>query len=139
MIIDYIINIIEPQVSLNKVLMHFTNDGFAARNILSSGFNYSEYYENSTLGISLDIEDLKYKYECHKIYGDYLIIICIPLLFFNNYSQKDISHNHDTLYDLGLSEYFPEDDQEYRLFKTFVYGCIDLKEARFFKNEYYGK
>ena len=60
MIIDFIIDIIKPQVSLNKVLLHFSNDPGIAKNILRDGFNYSEYYEKSTMSISLDKVEIKH-------------------------------------------------------------------------------
>lgn len=138
MLIEYIIDIIKPQLPLHKVLMHFTSDRFTAQDILSEGFNYSDYYENSAIGISLDLVDLRYKYDLYRPFGDFLIILCIPISLYENYPLKDSVNEHDVLYNLGLCEYLPENEQEYRLSNAYVYGFIDIKEKEFHLNEFFG-
>jgi hypothetical protein len=139
MLSEYILDIVKPQLSFCKVFIHFTDDKSIARDILHDGFGYSDYFLNSSIEISLDLIDIRYKYGLYKAYGDFLVIICIPLSHFNYFPLMESKSKHDVLYNLGLCEDLPTNELEYLLKNTYVYGFIDLQEPEFHLNDHFGK
>lgn len=137
-ILDFICDTVRAQMSNNKVLMHYTRDKGTALSILKEGFRYSEYYEYSSVEISPDPIDISYKYDHYKVFGNFLIIICIPRFLLVNSPCKGSCKGHDPLYSLGLCECFPDCEQEYLLRSAFVYGYIDLENLELCRNEGFG-
>jgi hypothetical protein len=72
----------------NKVFIHYTKDEADARNILAEGFKYAESFYRTAMPVTQDKLDLIVKHNSRKIYGDFLIIICISKNTVIHYSAE---------------------------------------------------
>jgi len=130
-------NFIRESLNDSRVYIHFTMDKSVSEKIMSEGFRYSDSFDKTTAEISQSKIDIKYKYQLYRDYGSFLIVICIPLTLFDTNKTKGMDTKHDTLYNLGLSDFDPGEELEYRLSPKYVYGYINLEKVSTFKNEKY--
>jgi hypothetical protein len=134
-VIEMISDYIKDFFATSRVFIHITNDKNIAENILAEGFMYSEDFYRSTEEISNEKIDLIYKLYLHKFYGKYLIIMSIPSNLFlkakqDNTARKDI----DLLAEIGISEYYPDNDLHYKLSSKYVSGYVDIDRKQIIKN-----
>ena len=131
------LDFIQERLIDSRVYIHFTGEKFISEKIVKEGFKYAYSFEKTTVEISHSFVDVKYKFQLHKNYGNFLIVICIPLSLFDNYKSKGTTTQRDALCNLGLSDHHPEEELNYTLSPRYVYGYIDLKHKKIFKNEHY--
>lgn len=128
---------IQERLNDSRVYIHFTKDKSVSEKIIRDGFKYTDSFEKTTAEISHSKIDVKYKFQLYRDYGSYLIVICIPLPLFDNYNSIRLDTKHDTLYNLGLSNHNPQEELDYTLLPLYIYGYIDLKNNKIYKNEDY--
>lgn len=129
------INLIQEKLKEFKVYIHFTGEQSATESICREGFKYSDSFEKTTAGISPSRISIKYKFQLYRDYGNYMIIICIPLPLFDHLASRKVDTRHDVMYNLGLSEHHPEEELDYTLSSKYIYGYIDLKNNKLQKND----
>lgn len=106
---------------------------------MNEGFRYSDSFDKTTSEISRSKIDIKYKYQLFKDYGDFLLIICLPTILIDTNKTKGMDTQHDTLYNLGFSEFDPGEELEYRLPTKYIFGYLDLEKNKLFENDQYSK
>ena len=121
----------------SRVYIHFTSEKSLSEKIVREGFKYSYSFDKTTEEVSHSLVDLKYKYQLHRSYGNFLIVICIPLHLFENFKFKGTTTEHDAIYNLGLTDHHPEEELDYTLSPEYVYGFIDLSHRIIHRNERY--
>ena len=129
------IKLIQEKLKDFKVYIHFTREQSVAEKIAREGFMYTDSFEKTATEISRSKISIKYKFQLYRDYGNYLIIICIPLPLFDNFASRKVDTRHDVMYNLGLCEHFPEKELDYSLSSKYIYGYIDLKNNKFHKND----
>jgi hypothetical protein len=129
------IKMILEKLKDSKVYIHFTGEQSVAEKIAREGFKYTDSLEKTTAEISPSKIAVKYKFQLYRDYGDYMIVLCIPLLLFDNLASRKVDTRHDVMYNLGLCEHHPEEELDYTLSSKFIYGYIDLMSNKFHKNE----
>jgi len=121
------------------VFMHYTREESDAKRILSAGFRFAESFHRTAVPVTRDNLDLKMKHNDRKLFGDYLIIICI---------SNDIVHKYTSeLEKAGLRNYSLENiltelppvknenaDMIYQLPAKFVKGYVNYKTGEIVKN-----
>ena len=131
------LSFIQERLIDSRVYIHFTREKSVSELILKDGFKYSYSFEKTTEEISQSPVDIKYKFQLHREYGNFLIVICIPLPLFARKTSRGRNTRHDAFYNMGLSEYHPREEMDYTLSPEYVYGYIDLKRNKIYKNEGY--
>ena len=121
----------------SRVYIHLTREQTISEKIVKDGLKYSYSFDKTTEEVSHSLVDLKYKYQLHRSYGNFLIVICIPILLFENFKSTGTTTEHDAIYNLGLSDHHPEEELNYTLSPEYVYGFIDLKHKIIHRNERY--
>jgi hypothetical protein len=132
-----LLGFIQDRLVDSRVYIHFTRDQSISEEILRAGFRYTESFDKTTAEISGSKVDIIYKYQLYKEYGSYLVVICIPLSRFVGHGSRPVNTRHDTLYNLDISAYFPEEELEYLLPPEYVCGYIDIQKNRIHKNMQY--
>lgn len=122
-----------------KSYIHYTKEAKDARDIIQSGFKFTESFYKTALPVLKDKLDLTIKHNSRKFFGNYLIIICISNDIVNFYSME--------LEKAGIKNYFFEnvltekspalnDNSElvYQLSPRFIKGYINYRTGEIFKN-----
>jgi hypothetical protein len=122
-----------------KIYIHYTKDEADADNILRDGFRFVDSFYKTALPVSKDKLDLKIKHSSRKLFGEYLIIICISNDIVNYYSLE--------LEKAGLKNHFIENiltevpplkndnsDFVYQLSPRFIKGYINHRTGEIVKN-----
>jgi hypothetical protein len=134
---ETLLDFIREKFTDSRVYIHFTGDKSVAEKILSEGFRYSESFAQTTSEISLSKIDIKYKIQLYREYGNFLIVICLPIILFETRKTRGMDTQHDTLYNLGLSDFDPGEELEYKLPPQYIFAYIDLESNSIYKNEQY--
>jgi len=134
---ETLLNLIRERLIDSRIYIHFTGDKSVSEKIQREGFRYSESFDKTTAEISQSKVDIIYKYQLYKDYGKFMIVICIPQFLIERIELKKIDTSHDSLYNLGLSEYNPEGELDYTLPAKYIYAYIDLEKNIVYKNEFY--
>lgn len=136
---DNTINFIFETGNDTKTYIHYTKEEKDARNILETGFRFSESFYKTALPVLNDKLDLTIKHNSRKYFGDYLIVISISSDIVNFYSME--------LEKAGIKNYFFENiltenlpslnensDIVYQLSPRFIKGYVNYKTGEIFKN-----
>ena len=136
---EILLSFIRERLNDSRVYIHFTGDKSVSEKIMSEGFRYCDSFDKTTAEISQSKIDIKYKFQLYRDYGSFLIVICLPLILFDSHKSKGMDTRHDTLYNLGLSEFDPGEELEYRLPPKYIFGYINLEENSICKNDQYSE
>jgi hypothetical protein len=122
-----------------KTYMHYTKEEKDARNILETGFKFSESFYKTALPILKDKLDLTVKHNSRKYFGDYLIVICISSDIVNFYSvELEKAGIKNLFFENILTESPPSLNENseivYQLAPRFVKGYVNYKTGEIFKN-----
>lgn len=130
---------INSRLTDSKVYIHFTSRKEVATKIILEGFKYSESIYKTTQEVIQNSVDLNYKLQLYRPYGNFLVVISIPkdLYEFSNSYIK--SNAQFSLIDNILSDYFKDEDLEFKLPAEFMLGFIDMENSKIFKNDLYLK
>jgi hypothetical protein len=132
--IELISNFINEFFSSSRVFIHHTNDIEIARKIISEGFLYAESFYKSTEELTSNEIDIIYKMQLYKYYGNYVIVICIPNLLFQQTKKEDINWDNDILEEIGVSESYCQNDFNYKLPSKYIKGYIDISNNQVVDN-----
>jgi hypothetical protein len=131
---DKIRSFIQTNSSDFRVFIHFTSDRSVAEQIIKEGFKYTDSFYKTTQEIFRDINDLDYKLQLYRQYGDFLIIINIPKELFDFTQKENELIKHDSLVDSAISLYNSNDDLVFKLSSIFIKGYIDFNSNSIIKN-----
>ena len=125
-----------------KIYIHYTKEKSVAESILKNGFMFSDPFYKTALSVSKDKLDMKIKHYSRKLFGDYLIIICISNDISNFYSMElKKAHVRNCSFENILTEIPPfqneSSDLIYQLAPQFVKGYIYLPTGEIFKNPWF--
>ena len=119
--------------------IHYTKDEVNARSILQKGFNFADSFYKTALPVSKDRLDLKMKHLNRKLFGEYIIVICISNDVANYYSyelEKAAIKNYS--FENILTETLPVKndnyDLVYQLSSQFIKGYINHRTGEIVKN-----
>ena len=119
--------------------IHYTKDEVNARSILQKGFNFADSFYKTALPVSKDRLDLKMKHHSRKLFGEYIIVICISNDVANYYSyelEKASIKNYS--FENILTETLPVKndnyDLVYQLSSQFIKGYINHRTGEIVKN-----
>jgi hypothetical protein len=122
-----------------KIYIHYTREEADAKSILKDGFKFADSFYKTALPVSKDILDMKIKHNSRKLFGEFIIIICISKDTINFYSaelNKAGIKNHS--FENILTEVtLPANDNSdsfYQLASPFIKGYIFSKTGEIVKN-----
>lgn len=130
-----IIRFIHSPLEDSRVFIHFTYDTSTAQQILESGFKYTDSFHKTTEEISADLIDLHYKLQLYRRYGNFLLVICIPKDLFNFALHQARSHQKNSVIELGLSFYTPNEELDYTIPSFFVKGYVNFENNSVVENK----
>lgn len=123
----------------SRVYIHYTREENDAIRIMTDGFMFVESFHRTALNITKDNLDLRIKHNERKLFGDYLVVICISKEIVNYYSDLLSYHNvrHCTFENI-LTEIPPirneNLDTVFQLSPRFVKGYINYKTGKIIRN-----
>ncbi|HEX7493427.1 MAG TPA: hypothetical protein VF346_04335 [Bacteroidales bacterium] len=122
-----------------KSYIHYTQNETDARSIIKNGFQFVESFYKTALPVSKDKLDLKIKHNSRKLFGDYIIVICISNDVANFYSYelgKAAISNYS--FENILTETPPvknnNSDLVYQLASQFIKGFVNHQTGAIVKN-----
>lgn len=122
-----------------KIYMHYTREESDAKKILSEGFCFEESFYYTALPVTNDNLDLKMKHIDRKLFGDYLIIICVSEEIADHYTREiEKAGLRNYSFENILTEIEPvkneNSDMIYRLSPKFVKGYVNYKTGEIVRN-----
>jgi hypothetical protein len=136
---DSSINFILEENRNLKIYMHYTKEENVALSILKDGFKFASSLYKTALPVSKDKLDMTIKHNSRKLFGEYIIIICISKEIVDFYSMelKKASLKNYSFENL-LTETPPlqNEDSEliYLLAPQFIKGYIFRPSGEIIKN-----
>jgi hypothetical protein len=136
---DNIIEFIFDSGNDIKTYIHYTKEENDARNILETGFKFTESFYKTALPVLNDKLDLTIKHNTRKYFGDYLIVISISNDIANFYSMELVKADiRNYFFENILTEKLPSinenSDVVYQLSPRFIKGYVNYKTGEIFKN-----
>ncbi|HPT22550.1 MAG TPA: hypothetical protein PLR88_11440 [Bacteroidales bacterium] len=133
-------NFILENVRNLKIYIHYTRDEANARKILYEGFMFADSFYKTALPVTKDKLDLTIKHNSRKLYGDYLIVICISNDVANFYSMElEKTGIKNYVFENILTETPPSLDDNsdlvYKLPHQFIKGYINHRTGEIVKNQ----
>jgi len=93
---DYIKKFILHNIEEINTYIHYTAEEEIAKKILKEGFKFSSNFHKTAELITNDEVELVYKHSLRKLYGNYIVIICISKKIFDYYINELKNKNkHD--------------------------------------------
>jgi hypothetical protein len=119
--------------------IHYTKNEFDARSILENGFRFADSFYKTALPVTKDKLDLKMKHNSRKLFGDYIIVICISADVANYYAYElEKARIKNVSFENILTENLPfKDDNSdliYELSAKFVKGFVNHRTGVIIKN-----
>jgi hypothetical protein len=125
-----------------KSYIHYTMDEKDARNILRSGFQFVDSFYKTALAVSGDKLDLKMKHSGRKMYGDFIVVICISAdlaYFYTAEIEKTGIKNYS--FENVLTEIPPSkndnSDLVYQLAPQFIKGYVNHRTGLIVNNPFF--
>lgn len=85
---DDIFNFIFENEKESMIYIHYTKEESVADTILKEGFRFTETFHKTALQVTRDKLDLMIKHNSKKLYGDFIIVICISLDIIKRYTAE---------------------------------------------------
>jgi hypothetical protein len=122
-----------------KSYIHYTKYETDARSILENGFQFADSFYKTALPVTKDKLDLKMKHSSRKLFGDYIIVICVSNDVANFYSYElEKAGIENFSFENILTETRPQKDENsdlvYQLSKQFIKGFVNHKTGVIVKN-----
>ena len=119
--------------------IHYTKDEADAMSIIQNGFKFADSFYKTALPVSKDKLDLKIKHNSRKLFGDYLIVICISNDVANYYSYElEKAGIKKYSFENILTETLPSkndnSDLVYQLSPQFIKGYVNHRTGVIVKN-----
>lgn len=122
-----------------RCYIHYTKEERDASNILQTGFQFADSFYKTALPVTKDKLDLKMKHNSRKLFGEYIVVICISNDVANFYSyelEKAGLRNYS--FENILTETLPakndNSDLVYQLSKQFIKGYVNHRTGVIVKN-----
>jgi len=130
--------ILDRETERSVIYLHYTSSRNIADKILNEGFKFSDSFHKTAEQISKDLNDLDYKHQIRKYFGNYIIVLAVGKEIFRYY-EKELS-----LFDVQslsiehmLSQKLLDEetgDEIYLLPGNFVLGYYDVQSGEFIRN-----
>jgi hypothetical protein len=119
--------------------IHYTKNESDARSILENGFRFADSFYKTALPVTKDKLDLKMKHNSRKLFGDYIIVICISADVANYYAYElEKAGIKNVSYENILTETLPSKDDNsdliYQLSEQFIKGYVNHRTGVIVKN-----
>ncbi len=119
--------------------IHYTKDEIAARSILVDGFIFAESFYKTALPVTKDKLDLKMKHNSRKLFGDFIIVICISVDVANYYTYElEKAGIKNVSFENVLTETLPSrndnSDLIYQLSVQFIKGYVNHRTGEIVRN-----
>jgi hypothetical protein len=119
--------------------IHYTKDEIDARSILVDGFIFADSFYKTALPVTKDKLDLKMKHNSRKLFGDYIIVICISVDVANFYSYElEKAGIKNVSFENILTDTLPSrndnSDLIYQLSAQFIKGYVNHRTGVIVKN-----
>jgi hypothetical protein len=119
--------------------IHYTKNESDARSILENGFRFADSFYKTALPVTKDKLDLKMKHNSRKLFGDYIIVICISADVANYYtSELEKAGIKNVSFENILTETLPSKDDNsdliYQLSAQFIKGYVNHRTGVIIKN-----
>ncbi|MGE0088636.1 MAG: hypothetical protein AB7S50_04080 [Bacteroidales bacterium] len=131
------VKFIFSELNNSKVFIHYTREKSTADNILKAGFKYSDSIYKTTQEVINNSVDLTYKLQLYRPYGDYLIVISIPIFIFDFAEKNSRSYKQAILIDQVLSNNNPDEDLDFTLPASFLRGYVNVENNIIVENDAY--
>jgi hypothetical protein len=125
-----------------KNYIHYTRDEKDARNILRSGFDFVDSFYKTALPVTKDKLDLKMKHNSRKMYGEFIVVICISTdlaYFYTSEIEKAGIKNYS--FENVLTEIPPSKNENsdlvYQLAPQFIKGYVNHKTGLIVTNPFF--
>jgi hypothetical protein len=119
--------------------IHYTKDEANARSIIQNGFIFADSFYKTALPVTKDKLDLKIKHNSRKLFGEYIIVICISddVADFYSYELEKAGIRNYSFENL-LTETLPvkndNSDLIYQLSSQFIKGYVNHRTGIIVKN-----
>lgn len=125
-----------------RTYIHYTKNEADAEKILRDGFKFTDSFYKTAMPVSRDDLDLKIKHNNMKLFGNYLVILCISLDIVNFYTMElEKAGIRNYSYENLLTEDPPcrneNSDLVYQLSSHFVKGYLNYITGEIFSNPYF--
>jgi hypothetical protein len=122
-----------------KIFIHYTREERDARNIINSGFRFADSFYKTALPVTRDKLDFKIKHSSRRLYGDFIIVICISADVANYYSYElEKAGIRNSSFENILTESLPSrndnSDLVYQLSPKFIKGYINHRTGEIVRN-----
>ena len=119
--------------------LHYTREEADAKSILKNGFKFANSFYKTALPLSNDILDLKIKHHSRKLFGDFIIIICISnniVSFYSTELKKAGIKNYSLEHILTENTLYADKNSEtgYQLAPQFIKGYIQRSTREIIRN-----
>ena len=119
--------------------IHYTKYESDARSIIENGFRFADSFYKTALPVTKDKLDLKMKHNSRKLFGDYIIVICISADVANYYaSELEKAGIKNVSFENILTETLPSRDDNsdliYQLSAQFIKGYVNHRTGVIVKN-----
>lgn len=119
--------------------IHYTKNESDARSIIENGFRFADSFYKTALPVTKDKLDLKMKHNSRKLFGDYIIVICISADVANYYaSELEKAGIKNVSFENILTESIPSRDDNsdliYQLSAQFIKGYVNHRTGVIVKN-----
>ena len=137
---DYIKKFILHDVNEINTYIHYTAEEEVAKKILKEGFKFSSNFHKTAELITNDEVELVYKHSLRKLYGNYIVIICISKKIFDYYINelKDKNkHNIVSVEQILVEKPVEKDDNLEDIFtlsNKYIKGYINYISGEITKN-----
>jgi len=119
--------------------IHYTKDETDAKSILENGFRFADSFYKTALPVTKDKLDLRMKHNSRKLFGDYIIVICISVDVANYYTYElEKAGIKNVSFENILTETLPSkndnSDLIYQLSAQFIKGYVNHRTGVIVKN-----
>jgi hypothetical protein len=119
--------------------IHYTKDEPDARSILQKGFQFADSFYKTALPVTKDKLDLKMKHNSRKLFGEYIIVICISNDVANFYSAEIekagiVNYSFENILTENLPVKNDNSDLVYQLSMQFIKGYVNHRTGIIVKN-----
>jgi len=129
-----ILNFIFGNCDKNFCFIHYTKDEEIANKIINEGFRYVESFYNTAEQVTNDTLHLTHKHNTYKLYGNYIVVICISNNLYNFFNDELKKIKKNVSVENILTEQSPilNDNNDYIYFlpKQFIKGYLNYETGK---------
>ena len=125
----------------SRVFIHYTSTELVARKIVSEGFKFIDTFHKTAESVNKDDIELVYKHSIRRLYGNFVIVICVGNKVFEYYLNELKNRKKDNTISVEqiLVKHPPSlndnDEEEYIFPKEYIKGYFNYETGEIIKNK----